>query len=67
MVDVVDRPGETLGERHAAAADADQRQLVEVVVALEDLVGDAGERAGDTLGVEDNGHRIPLRILAGTR
>jgi hypothetical protein len=26
------------------------------MIAFEDLVGDAGERAGDALGVEDNGH-----------
>ena len=56
MVDVVDRLRQALGERHAAPADADQRQLFDLMVAFEDFVGDAGERAGDTLGVEDDWH-----------
>ena len=56
MVDVADRLRQPPGERHAAAADADQRQLFDLMVALEDFVGDAGERTGDALGVEDDWH-----------
>ena len=41
-----DRPREAPGERHAAGAHAHEGQLLHVGVALEDLVRDAGERAG---------------------
>ena len=36
---------EAPGERHAARADADERELVDAAVALENLVRDARERA----------------------
>ena len=41
---------------HAARADADQRDVREVAIALEDLVGDAGQRALDARGVHHLGH-----------
>ena len=44
------------GERHAARADADERDLVEAAVALEDFVRDARERAGHAVGVHHLGH-----------
>ena len=53
-----DQPAEALRERDAAAVDADERDLVEVVVPLDDLVRDAGERPVDRLGVEDD---LPCR------
>ena len=49
-----DQPAEPLRERDAAAVDADERDLVEVVVPLDDLVRDAGERPVDRLGVEQD-------------
>jgi len=56
LIDIVNRVRETLGERHAAPADADECQFVDLMIALENLVSDAGERAGDTLCVQDDGH-----------
>ena len=38
---------------YAARRDAEQHQVVGAAVALEDLVGDAGEGPGDVTGVED--------------
>ena len=51
-----DQPAKALRERDAAAVDADERNLVEVVVPLDDLVRDAGERPVDRLRVE---HDLP--------
>ena len=39
-----DQPAQALRERHAALVDADERDLVEVVVPLDDLVRDPRER-----------------------
>ncbi len=55
-VDLVQRPGEPARQRHAAGADADQRELVEPAVALEDFVGDAGQGAGHAIGVHYQRH-----------
>jgi hypothetical protein len=49
-----DQSPQTLRERNASAVDADQRDAVELRVALDDLVGDPGERALDRLGVEES-------------
>ena len=56
-----------LRQRHAARADADERQLVDAAIAFENFVRDAREAAADSVGVENDGHREPLRVLAGTR
>ena len=37
--------------RHAARANADERDLVEAAIAFEDFVGDARQRAGHAVGV----------------
>ena len=67
-----DQAAEPLGERHAARVDADERDGVEVVVALDDLVRDPRERALDRLAVEQDPpvrrhgmlmHRTPFRPL----
>ena len=50
-VDFLERAGEPPGERHAARADPDERQLVEAAVALENLVRDARQRARHAIGV----------------
>src|SRR5439155_18839443 len=49
-----DQPPESLRERDTAPVDADEGDLVEVVVLLDDLVRDAGERPVDCLGVEEH-------------
>jgi hypothetical protein len=46
-------PPQALRERHAAGVDADERDLGEVGVALDDLVRDPRERLRDRLGIED--------------
>ena len=43
------------GERHAAGLEADQRELVEAVVALDDLVGHPPERPVHVVGVHHPG------------
>ena len=43
------------GERHAAPPDADQHQVLDALVALDDLVRDAGHDAPQTVGVDDLG------------
>jgi hypothetical protein len=53
-----DQAAEPLGERHAAAVDADERDGVQVVVPLDHLVRDARECALDRLSVEDD---LPCR------
>ena len=42
------------GERDTAGRDAEQDDVVGALVALEDLVGDPGQRPGDVVGVEDD-------------
>lgn len=44
-----DELGEAAGERHAAVRDAEQDEVLGAVVALEDLVGDAGQGTADLL------------------
>jgi hypothetical protein len=46
--------GDALGQRHAAGGDPEQHQVGGAAVALEDLVGDAGEGPADVTGVEDD-------------
>src|SRR5262245_20342557 len=46
-LDLLHLPAEALGEVDAARADADQREVLASLVALEDLVRDADERALD--------------------
>jgi hypothetical protein len=53
-VDAVNRRGDPPGDRHAARANADQRQRVEVGragVALQNLVRDARERLAHAAGI----------------
>ena len=46
--------GDPARERDPAARDPEQHQVAGALVALEDLVGDAGEGPGDVTGVEDD-------------
>ena len=67
---LVDQAPQALGERHAAGVDADERDGVEVVVALDDLVRDPRERPLDRFAVEQQapvgGHGMLLhRLLSG--
>ena len=50
--------GEPAGQRDAAGRDAEQDEVVGALVALEDLVGDAGQRPGDVGAVEDDAARV---------
>src|SRR5919206_391088 len=50
---LLDQPPQALRERHAAGVDADERDLVEVGVPLDDLVGDPGERAAEGVLVQE--------------
>ena len=64
-----DALGDPLGERHAARRDAEQDEVVGALVALEDLVGDAAQCAGDVARVEDGaigariGRRRTMRMM----
>jgi len=61
LLDGLDELGEALGERHAAALDADEAEVGAAVVALDDLVGEANEGALDLGG----GHEAALLAKAG--
>jgi hypothetical protein len=50
---LLDPPTQPLRERHAARVDADERDLAEVGIALDDLVRDPRDRLRDRLGIED--------------
>ena len=52
--DLCDPPAKPLGERDAARVNADERDPGQVWIALDDLVGDARQRALDRVGVEEN-------------
>src|SRR4029079_11917271 len=44
-------------QRHAALADADDREVVHTAIALDDLVRDAHERARHAIGIHDYRHK----------
>ena len=52
--ELLDQPPQPLGEGDAARVDADERDLVEPLVALDDLVGDAVKGALERLCVEQH-------------
>ena len=58
--DLLDLPGQAPGERHAAAAHADEREIVNKLaagsIAFEDFVSDAGKAAADAVRIHDNWH-----------
>src|SRR5439155_21110562 len=67
---LLDQPADALRERDASAVDADERDPVEVVVLLDDLVRDAGERPVDRLGIQQDlpsltGRRRHSQLLSG--
>ena len=51
-----DRLRQAPGNRHAARPDADQRELLDAAIALENLVRDARERPRHAVGVHHDGH-----------
>ena len=65
LVDLADRARQAPGDRHAARPDADQRQLLDAAVALENLVRDARQRPAHAVGVHYDGHGGPLRRESG--
>ena len=50
--EVGDQPAQALRERHSARVDADERDLLEIRVRLDDLVGDASEAPLDRFAVQ---------------
>jgi len=62
-----DRLGDPAGQRHASALDPDQHQPGRAGLLLDDLVGDARDRAADVLGGHDPapGHGDHLRRRTG--
>ena len=52
---LADRLAQPPGQDVAAGADADDRGRVEVAVALDDLMSDAGDRTTDVVGAEQDG------------
>ena len=56
-----DERAQAVGERDAARVDADERERVEVGVALDQLVRDPGERPLERRGVEQNFRRLAAR------
>ncbi len=56
---VLQLAGDARRERHAARADADERQLVSASIALENLVRDARQTARDPIRVHDYRHGRP--------
>jgi hypothetical protein len=61
-----DAPAQPLGQRDAARVDADERDALEIRVALDDLVRDPRQRALDVLGVENGLRFRGLRATQGT-
>ena len=51
-LDALDLGAERLGHPHAAALEADENDALQTAVALDDLVGDAGERPANVVGAE---------------
>ena len=54
--DLLDAPRQPARERHAAAADADERQLLDPAVALDDLVRDPGKGPAHAIAVHHERH-----------
>jgi hypothetical protein len=52
-LDLRDPLADPAREVYTAGRDAEQHQVIEALVALEDLVGDAGQCPGDVTGVQD--------------
>ena len=59
-----DQPAQPLGDRDAAAVDADQSQPLEILGLLDQLVRDPGQGALDRLGIEDD---LPDRTTGRTQ
>ena len=51
---LLDQAPQALRERDAAGVDADERDRLEVVVALDDLVRDPRESSLDALGIQED-------------
>ena len=55
LLDLLERRSQRVRQLHAAGLQADHHQLVETVVALEDLVGHPPQRPMDVVGVHHLG------------
>src|SRR5205807_3017456 len=68
-LDALERLGQAPGQWHAARLQPDQAHTLEAVVALHDLVGDAGDRPPQVLAVHDPGagnKNAPVRGRCGS-
>ena len=65
--DLAQRGGDAARQRHPARADADERELVEAAVPLDDLMGDARQRPRHAVGVHYLRHSRPLAEKAAAR
>ena len=67
-LDLLDGRRQALGDRQTPGVEADEEDVAGAVVALDDLVGDPGERPPQVVGVEHPGpeqKRTPVRGLGG--
>ncbi len=67
MLEALDLTGQRLGDPGPAALQADQHHAVEAVVALGDLVGDAGQRTAHVVGTEYLFARGPGHVHRSSR
>jgi hypothetical protein len=61
--EIGDPAPQPVGERNAAGVDPNERDGVEIRIALDDLVGDPGKRPVQRLGVEQS----PGRLFGGSQ
>ena len=66
-LEALDRGGESPRDRQPPRVEADEHDTVGAVVALHDLVGDAGVRAAQVVGVEDGGTEDKRTAVSGGR
>ena len=62
-----DGGGQALGHRDAPGVEPDQHDVVGAVVALDDLVGDAGDGPLQVVGLEDPGPEKPMPLTRRVR
>jgi hypothetical protein len=62
-----DEAAQARGQRHSARLDADERDTLEFVVPLDDLVRDAPERFRDRLRIEQDGRGRAIGDVRGHR
>ena len=59
LADLLDDSRQAPRNRDAARPDPDERQVVEPMATLENLVGNAGQRSAHAVGIHYDGHIAP--------